>query len=138
MGGPLDIEQKGYESDTMLDPLCQLELWLNYDLIVNIWIFTVKVLILWNGWTDWYGKRDINRWTLPMTLTLDFENNSIWEITSDITLVYGKHFHHSFVILSGGRRHRGKVRNVGVFAVRSPSLPSHIMIWEDNDGGHIK
>ena len=27
-GGTLDIERKGCESDTMLDPLCQLELWL--------------------------------------------------------------------------------------------------------------
>ena len=65
---------------------------LNYNLTVNIWIFTVKFLILWNGWADWYEKRDINRWTLPMTLTLDFENNCIWEITSDITLMHGKHF----------------------------------------------
>ena len=26
-GRPLDIERKGYESDTMLDPSCQLQLW---------------------------------------------------------------------------------------------------------------
>ena len=71
--GPLDIERKGYESGTMLDPLCQLELW------PQLWLD--------NEYLDFHGKfwmnelvesmprligykRDINRRTLPMTWTI--------------------------------------------------------------------
>ena len=31
MRGSIDMEQKGWESDNMLDPLCNLERWLVLD-----------------------------------------------------------------------------------------------------------
>ena len=91
-GGSLDLERKGYESDTILDPLCQLELWPQLYLDNEYLDFCGKIynFVEWMVRLIW--KRDINRRTLSMTLTLDFENNCIWEITSDITLVHGKQF----------------------------------------------
>ena len=72
---------------------------LNYYLAMNIWIFTVK---FWNdcicgmdgpidmkqeGYKslDLIHDLDLGFWRL------DFENNCIWGITSDITSEHGKH-----------------------------------------------
>ena len=98
-GGPLDIEWKAYESDTMLDPLCQLELWPQQLLDSEYLDFHDKILkwlYLWNGWTDGYETREYKSLDLTYDLDLGFPRLNFWNnyirgITWDITSVHGKH-----------------------------------------------
>ena len=68
-------------------------------------------MIVFMEWMDLliWNKRDINRWTLPMTLTLDYFRYyfSAWQTSSC----------QSFVISGGGSHYRGDVRSVGVSAI---------------------
>ena len=125
-GGPIDIERKGY--------MCLIQCWthyanfncdLNYDLRVNIWIFTVK---FWNDCIHGMdGPIDIKQEgykSLDLThdidlgfSRLDFENNYIWYVFRCYVSARQTSFISHLLYQVAVGTNRDDVRNVGVSVV---------------------
>ena len=104
MGGSIDKEKKGCKSDTMLYPLFILENYdLNHDLPLNLQIFKVKFkTVVFQERMERLirNERDISRMMITLCKLnhdfdlgcsrLNFQNNYIWGISTDITSVHGK------------------------------------------------